>query len=249
MADFLQSFSGLSSTNIQLVMRFSPSSSLCQILGWSVLVRVDGLTYSFLGDVLPNLYNGTVNFTSIAITPTQTVFTARAGPMQVNLTFLNPIEVRFHSSVTFNVYICIVLSPEIGSSNPFRSHTWLSLRTPLTAQVTLCRCIQMSAGVRAVVLLSPSLPLSLVAEWSSGDRLQTIMWSLHSTPDTNVIYHSVTLQTSAVFAEVINQAEWGILYYAMKAVRDTYQLTFLLDLDMVYAGARGKCHVPRRVGC
>ena len=82
-------------------MEFSSSSSLCQILGWSVLVRVDGLTYSFLGDVVANLYNGTVNFTSIAITPTQTAVTAQAGPMQVNLTFLNPIEVRFHSSVIF----------------------------------------------------------------------------------------------------------------------------------------------------
>ena len=97
-----------------------------QILGWAVLVRVDGLTYSFLGDVSSNLYNGTVNFTSIAITPTQTVVTAQAGPMQVNLTFLNPIEVRFHSSVNFNVYIRIILSPKIGSGNPSRSHTWLS---------------------------------------------------------------------------------------------------------------------------
>ncbi|KAF8497609.1 hypothetical protein F5888DRAFT_1906874 [Russula emetica] len=42
-----------------------------QILGWSVLVRVDGLTYSFLG---------------------ATVVTGQAGHMQVNLTFLNPIE-------------------------------------------------------------------------------------------------------------------------------------------------------------
>jgi hypothetical protein len=63
-------------------------------------VRVDNLTYSYLGNVLGNPYtlqvpyNGSVNFTSIAITPTQTMVSARAGPMQVNLTFLNPIEVR-----------------------------------------------------------------------------------------------------------------------------------------------------------
>ena len=226
-------------------MEFSSSSSLCQILGWSVLVRVDGLTYSFLGDVHPNLYNGTVNFTSIAITPTQTAVTAQAGPMQVNLTFLNPIEVRFHSSVTFNVYIYINLSPEIGSNNPSHSHTWLSPRTPLTAQATLCRCIQMSAEVRAVVLRSPSLLLSLVTEWNSGDRSQTILWN--STSNADAIFHSVTLQKPALFTEVIDQAEWGTLYYAMKAVRDGYQITFLLDLVMVYAG--GKCHVPNRVGC
>ena len=221
------------------------SGFLCQILGWSVLVRVDGLTYSFLGDVLPNLYNGTVNFTSIAITPTQTAVTARAGPMQVNLTFLNPIEVRIHVSITFYVYIRIILSPEIGSSNPSHSHTWLSPRTPLTAQVTLCRYIQISAEVRPVVLRNPSLRLSLVTEWSSGDRSQTIQWS--STSNADVIFHLVTLQTPTVFTETINQAEWGTLYYAMKAVRDSYQTTFLLDLVVVYAGR--KCHIPNRVGC
>jgi hypothetical protein len=220
---------------------------LCQITSWPVLVRVDGLTYSFMGDVLPSLHNGTVNFTSITITPTQTVLIAQAGPMQVNLTFLNPIEVRFHFYVTFNVYIVrVFLSPKIGSSNPFHSHIWLSPRTPLTAQVTLCRCIQMSAEARAVILLSPSLLLSLVTEWNSGDRSQTIQWSL--LPNADVIIHSVTLQTqtSALFTESFNQAGWGTLYYAMKAVRESYQFTFLLDLVMAYTG--GKCHVPKLVG-
>jgi hypothetical protein len=228
-------------------VKFSSSSSLCQILGWSVLVRVDGLIYSFLGDGDVLLYNGTVNFTSIAITPTQTVFTARAGPMQVNLTFLNPIEVRFHFSVTFYVHMRTILSPKIGSSNPSHSHTWPLPRTPLTAQVTLCRYIQMSAEVRAVVLLSPSLLLSLVTEWNSGDRSQTIQWSL--LPSADVIIHRVTLQTqtSALFTENFNQAGWGTLYYAMKAVRENYQSTSLLDSVMVYAG--GKCHVPKLVGC
>jgi hypothetical protein len=228
-------------------VKSSSSSSLCQSLGWSVLVRVDGLTYSFLGDVLPNLYNGTVNFTSIAVTPTQTVVTARAGPIQVNITFLNPIEVRVHSSVTFNVYIRIILSPEIGSSNPSHSHTWLSPRTRLTAQVTLCRCIQMSAEVRAVVLRSPSLLLSLVTEWNSGDRGHTIQWS--TSLDADVIFHRVTIQTLEfiTFHEGWDQAEWGTLYYAMKAVRDSHQITFLLDLVMIYAGY--KCHAPNRLGC
>ncbi|KAI9513395.1 hypothetical protein F5148DRAFT_1278777 [Russula earlei] len=63
-----------------------------QILGWVVLVRVDGLTYSFLGNE-PSV-NGTANLTNIMITPTQTVVTAQVGQMQLNLTFLNPIEPR-----------------------------------------------------------------------------------------------------------------------------------------------------------
>ena len=136
---------------------------LCQILGWTVLVRVDGLTYSFLGAVLPSVINGTtVNLTSHIITPTQTVVTGQAGPMQVNLTFLNPIEVRIHPIVTFNVYIRIILSPKIGSSNPSHSHTWLSPQTRWTVHIMLCRCIQMSAGVRPIALRSPSFFFSFV---------------------------------------------------------------------------------------
>jgi hypothetical protein len=216
MANLLQSFPGLSSLCSTFRPRNSQLSTCCQILGWSVLVRVDGLTYSFLGDVLSNLYNATVNSSSIAITPTQTVVTARAGPMQVNLTFLNPIEVRFHSSSTFNIYIRIILSPKIGSSNLSHFRTWLSPQLPWTAQAMLCRCIQMSAEVRAIVLRSPSFSPNFVTEWSSGNRSQTILWA--PTSNANVVFHSVTLQTQVKFTEVIDQAEWGTLYYAMQAV-------------------------------
>ncbi|KAI9459211.1 hypothetical protein BJY52DRAFT_387895 [Lactarius psammicola] len=71
------------------------TSTAEQILGWSVFVRIDGLTYSFLGGVPGNIVasvNVTVNIIGTVITPTQTVIAAQAGPMQVNLTFLNPIE-------------------------------------------------------------------------------------------------------------------------------------------------------------
>ncbi|KAH8977286.1 hypothetical protein EDB86DRAFT_3167651 [Lactarius hatsudake] len=64
-------------------------------LGWSVLLRIDGSTYSFMEDDLasPGLARkDSVNVTDTIITPTQTLVAARAGPMQVNFTFLNPIE-------------------------------------------------------------------------------------------------------------------------------------------------------------
>jgi len=106
-------------------------SFLCQVLGLSVLVRVDNnQTYSILGDVDPNLINGTVNGTRILAGPSSTILSGQAGPLQVNLTFLNPIEVRsrssFHSFVNFNVYTRIILSPKIGSSNLFHSRICLS---------------------------------------------------------------------------------------------------------------------------
>jgi hypothetical protein len=92
----------------------------------------------------------------------------------------------------------------------------------------------MSAEVRAVVLRSPFLLLSLVTEWNSGDRSKAIVWN--STSNANVIFHFVTLQTPAVFTEITNQADWGTLYYAMKAVRDNNQLTFFLDYSWSVQG-------------
>ena len=81
-------------------MNFSSSPS--QGFNWLALVRVDGVTYSFV-DYGSQFFNDTVNLTNVVVTPTQTIVSAQAGPMHVNLTFLSPIEVRFHSSVTFNV--------------------------------------------------------------------------------------------------------------------------------------------------
>ena len=62
-----------------------------QPLSIPVHVRVKNITYSFLGG--SSWVNGSVNLTNIVISPTQTKLTAEAGPMQFNLTLLNPIEV------------------------------------------------------------------------------------------------------------------------------------------------------------
>ena len=66
--------------------------TLFQALSVPVHIRVDNITYSFVGD--SGLVNGSVNLTNVVISPTQTKLTAEAGPMQCNLTFLNPIEVQ-----------------------------------------------------------------------------------------------------------------------------------------------------------
>jgi hypothetical protein len=78
------------------------------------------------------------------------------------------------------------------------------------------RCIQMSAEVRPIVLRSASFPLSFVTEWNSGDRTQQILWS--PTINDNAVFHSVGLQKQETFTEILDQAEWGTLYYAMKNV-------------------------------
>jgi hypothetical protein len=81
----------------------------------------------------------------------------------------------------------------------------------------LCRCILTLAEVRPIVLRSPSLLFNFVLEWNSGNRNQTILWN-NPTSNDDVVFHSVTLQSQEQFTEIIDQAEWGTLYYAMLAV-------------------------------
>lgn len=55
-------------------------------------MRIDGTSYEWLGTTTE--YGGATNLTATTITPTRTVFTIQAGPMDLNVTFLSPIEVR-----------------------------------------------------------------------------------------------------------------------------------------------------------
>ena len=103
------------------------------------------------------------------------------------------------------------------------------------------RCIQTLADVRVIIFRSLSFVSSFVAEWTSRNVNQTILWGLTSNAD--VIYHSLTLQTQAEFTEVIDQAEWGTLYYAMKTVSASNISVFLL---MVY-DAGEQCHLQDRL--
>ncbi|KAK6977760.1 hypothetical protein R3P38DRAFT_3472295 [Favolaschia claudopus] len=59
------------------------------ILGWSGSIKVDSKTYHWLGK--PASGNAGT-WLSTQVTPTRTILTVQAGPMQLNVTFLSPIE-------------------------------------------------------------------------------------------------------------------------------------------------------------
>jgi hypothetical protein len=189
-----------------------------QALSIPVHIRVDNITYSFLGE--SNRVNGSVNLTSIVISPTQTKLTATAGPMQCNLTFLNPIEVRTKSCGRLLSAHASVLAWRLGQAiDPFL--------IPVIDCGIVGRCGSCCAGVfgchwtwvNSLLLYLFRCVLKDIAEWLSGDRSQQIGWS--TTSNNNLIYHTVGLQNPAVFNEIDTQADWGTLYYAMKSVSDT----------------------------
>ncbi|KAH9942450.1 uncharacterized protein BXZ73DRAFT_41115 [Epithele typhae] len=58
------------------------------IIGWLGFIRVDGVAFSFLGASAVS----TATVTNIEVTPTRSLFVMTAGPLNVTVTFLSPIE-------------------------------------------------------------------------------------------------------------------------------------------------------------
>ena len=63
-------------------------------MGWNADVRVDGKAYNLMGTPLSlrNFINAIQ--TNVIYTPTRTSYSLKAGPVDVNITFLSPIEVH-----------------------------------------------------------------------------------------------------------------------------------------------------------
>ncbi|KAI0705088.1 hypothetical protein C8T65DRAFT_577862 [Cerioporus squamosus] len=60
------------------------------IMGWAGKIRVDGTTYGWMGQ--DGIGNGSATVTDVQITPTRSIFLMQAGPMNLTVTFLSPIE-------------------------------------------------------------------------------------------------------------------------------------------------------------
>ncbi|CCM05724.1 uncharacterized protein FIBRA_07956 [Fibroporia radiculosa] len=67
--------------------RFWPNHGL--LLGWTGHIRVDSTTYRWLGN---DTWSTAGNLAGIEVTPTRTIYNVQAGPMDVTITFLSPIE-------------------------------------------------------------------------------------------------------------------------------------------------------------
>ncbi|KAF8885613.1 hypothetical protein BD779DRAFT_1673572 [Infundibulicybe gibba] len=80
----------LSFAGAQLVAYQRAAEELAHLLerpGWLGYIKIDGVTWEWLGTI----ENATA-LVKIGITPTRTMFTFTAGPMEVEVTFLSPIE-------------------------------------------------------------------------------------------------------------------------------------------------------------
>jgi hypothetical protein len=115
-----------------------------KITGWAGFARVDGINYSFLGDaadgaliglqwavqsvqVKPFLHVLFLTLTIIQITPTQTQFVITCGKVNLNVTFLSPIEPNdfMRMSLPFS-YLSVVAYPNDGQQHNVQIYSDLS---------------------------------------------------------------------------------------------------------------------------
>ncbi|KAI1795670.1 hypothetical protein LXA43DRAFT_1058371 [Ganoderma leucocontextum] len=99
--------------------------NLGAIMGWAGKIRVNGTTYKWMGQ---DATGGTpANVTNIQITPTRSIFVMQAGPMNVTVTFLTPIEPDdwVKQSMPFS-YVSVEAQSLDGNSYPVQVYSDIS---------------------------------------------------------------------------------------------------------------------------
>jgi hypothetical protein len=95
----------------------------------TILVRVDNVTYAVLGYESESVRYVLIN--NMTLSPTQTKVTIEAGPMQINLTFLNPIEPNdwVKQSIPFS-YVSLTARSLDGAAHSVQVYTELVVEWP-----------------------------------------------------------------------------------------------------------------------
>ncbi|KAF8883869.1 hypothetical protein BD779DRAFT_1443581 [Infundibulicybe gibba] len=158
-----------------------------RILGWIGAIEVDGVTLEWLGD---SPINGTT-LVRTEITPTRTILTIMAGPMELEVTFLSPIEPTdlVRQSFPFT-YMYLTANATDGASHSVQLYTditaeWVSgdSNTNVTWSTTLNNDLIYHQAQR----LSPS-PMQEINDLAED---ATVYYAMANSPN-------VTWQTGAV---------------------------------------------------
>lgn len=183
-------------------------------MGWTGKIRVDGATFQWMGE--NGAADGIATVTDIQITPTRTIFTMQAGPMNLTVTFLSPVEVRSClSSHQLESTDTAAQKPSdwAKQSLPF---SYLSLEAHATdaASHSVQVYSDVTGGVQIIATCVRFIDQSL--EWLSGNRAMPMQGSSQTTSGT--IYHEFALQKPQPNVEIDHQALDVTGYYAMSLV-------------------------------
>ncbi|THH32901.1 hypothetical protein EUX98_g1248 [Antrodiella citrinella] len=109
-----------------------------QIVGWAGYIKVDGVTYNFLGD--PDVAGAQkASQKSLEFTSTQSIFVMTAGPVDLTVTFLSPVEPTDLAKQSFPFsYLTLSAAPNDNKTHSVQLYTdisaeWVSGDTSLIA--------------------------------------------------------------------------------------------------------------------
>ncbi|KZV70716.1 hypothetical protein PENSPDRAFT_607027 [Peniophora sp. CONT] len=170
-----------------------------QVQAWSGLIRVDGETYIWAGDIkrVPSgIVNPLAKGFEQTLTPTRSMFVFQAGVMSLTVTFLSPIEA---STSHFGIALPILTNrTQLGN---------------LTKQSIPASYLALDVSATDGRSHSVQVYTDITAEWVAGDRSQDVTW-FTNTSNPAIIYHSVSAVNQVPYHETNAQADWGNVYYA-----------------------------------
>lgn len=175
---------------------------------------MDGSGYIFQG---VNSNYTTAKTVGAYITPTRTIFTIDAGPVRLNLTYLNPIEVS-PCHVMCNCIAdtsCLKMGDLRLHSFPFgylAINLWSTDGQPHSVQLYS----DVSGGQFIFFACSVTPELENLIEFVSSDVSNAIVWNTTQTP--RIIYHQMRRSAIDSLAENKDMSEDGVLYFATPAV-------------------------------
>ncbi|KAI0308434.1 hypothetical protein OF83DRAFT_1089831, partial [Amylostereum chailletii] len=208
------------------------ASPLQHCHGWTGLVKVDnGTTYLWSGNADAVTGTNDTVLKYFTVTPTRTIFTIQAGPLELNITYLSPIEVRAELvDAPIPTLIVLLGQPDdfVKQSIPFAYLAFEARSTdgsPHHMQVYS----GMTDGESLSSFSHEYLINHIKIEWLSPDHTQNHTWATTPTANGSQI-HSFGYSSPQEFHENKNLASWGTPYYA------TRQASFVTDEIPLGAG-------------
>ncbi|EIM85296.1 DUF1793-domain-containing protein [Stereum hirsutum FP-91666 SS1] len=143
-------------------------------IGWAGIVRVDGSSYTFLGDPAVSSSSGTLEKATqnaARFTATMSVFEMTAGSVDVNVTFLSPVEPTdlVKQSTPFS-YMSISVAPNDGSAHSVQVYSDISAEWVFGNTSALVNWTTTASGSDVMTHMVQLQEQEVYVE--SGDRVQ-----------------------------------------------------------------------------
>ncbi|KAJ7082033.1 DUF1793-domain-containing protein [Mycena belliarum] len=173
-----------------------------QTVAWTGLARVDGAAYSFLGvPSVPGANYTRATQKSFEFTATQSIFVLAAGPVDLTVTFLSPVETDYAKLSTPLAYMHVAAAATDGAPH----------RVQLYSDVSA----EWVSGADAWDVEWATTGTDSDTDTDTDTATDTTTADTDAAAPRDVVRHEVKLASPAPYEEVNDQIQYGSLHYAI----------------------------------